>query len=269
MAPAELGLATLNAVCQTYEGRDKLIRLFQFGSRAVVGMTAGASGSAVNTVHTNARNLMVNLAGARRTFRWGRELPIILCIPQALKLNDPWDRVLDLSQKSTLLMFFIIDHIGWLKQTSKGMKSGVRTIQTGLKCLTISSLIAAVYGIRKLCRLGKSDETGERRQCIFSILRNGLLAFQVAHLSRWWETSDVLVGLMGIVTSLIDIAPVLPTKEKPKLVVSASSSDGRYNQAKRQDDSLQRHDSVVSQTSTADPMDAMSSKSLSESDGNS
>mmetsp|Transcript_105237 Transcript_105237/g.263555 ORF Transcript_105237/g.263555 Transcript_105237/m.263555 type:complete len:273 (-) Transcript_105237:85-903(-) len=262
MAPAELNLATLNAVCQTYEGRDKLVRLFQFGSRAVMGLTAGASGGVVNGVHTNARSFMVALSGARRTFRWGRELPIVLSIPQALQLPSHVDQVLDLSQKASLLMFFIIDHIGWLRQNTKGMRSGVRTIQTGLKCLMVSSLLATAYGIRKLHFQLVSDERGERQSCMLGILRNGLLAFQAAHLSRFWETSDVLVGLMGIATSIMDIAPVWPTQEEPKFSMMTSSSERKNKQAKQQDESIQRSDSADSQASTLAPLDAMSPKSL-------
>eukprot|EP00930_Biecheleria_cincta_P061301 TRINITY_DN46877_c0_g1_i1.p1 TRINITY_DN46877_c0_g1~~TRINITY_DN46877_c0_g1_i1.p1 ORF type:complete len:274 (-),score=48.39 TRINITY_DN46877_c0_g1_i1:115-936(-) len=219
MVAAEVCLSTIVAVCQTYEGRDKLVRFFQFGSRAVMGSTARRVGSFSGKVNDDARTLMVNLAGARRAFRWGRELPVLLSLQQTFKLPDLADQALDFLQKTSLLMFFFIDHVGWLIQTFQENRRGLKTIQLGLKYLVVSSVIAVVSGARKLRRSLVSanhatiqERTSERNKNLFTIIRNGLLALQVAHLSRWWETSDVLVGTLGMVTSIMDIAVVWPQR---------------------------------------------------------
>jgi len=212
---AELSLSTVNAVFQTYEGRDRLARIVQFGCRAIMGLTAGSSSQVLAKVSSDARSMMVTVSGARRSFRWGRELPVLLSIPAAFQLPGLVDTSLDLFQKVTLLTFFTIDHAGWLKQIRGGAKRGLKTIQLGLKFLTVSLLTATLLASRKLLRLREAPSTSdeERRQCKLAIARNGLMAFQVAHLSRWWDTSDVLVGLLGIVTSVIDIMPVWPEKK--------------------------------------------------------
>merc|ERR1712107_405783 len=95
------------------------------------------------------------------------------------------------------------------------------------------------------------------------IVRNSLLAIQVAHLSRWWETSDVLVGLMGVITSIMDIAPVWPKQQTtPKFAVAPSKAESRREQLTLQeDDALKRKDSVGSQASTLAPLDTLSAKS--------
>jgi len=54
---------------------------------------------------------------------------------------------------------------------------------------------------------------------MFGLVRNGLMAVQAAHLSRWLETSDVLVGVLGMWTSFMDLVPVWPER---KLAVQPS-----------------------------------------------
>eukprot|EP00928_Gymnodinium_smaydae_P079349 TRINITY_DN63306_c0_g1_i1.p1 TRINITY_DN63306_c0_g1~~TRINITY_DN63306_c0_g1_i1.p1 ORF type:complete len:268 (+),score=2.98 TRINITY_DN63306_c0_g1_i1:103-906(+) len=220
---AQLSLSTVNAVCQTYEGKDKLIRFFQFASRGLMGATADSNGYMRVYVNKYAKNTMTTLSGARRAFRWGRELPVLLNLPNTLLISDPFDRYLELSQKVTLLTFFLIDHLAFLKQLSNRARGAVKTIQLGLKFLAVSSLLGAVCGMRKLRRLSlEPGSDGQRRtselnQCALGVIRNGLLAFQVSHMSRWWVTSDVLVGLLGMFTSVVDIIPVWPRVESTTL----------------------------------------------------
>merc|ERR1712217_1024542 len=64
----------------------------------------------------------------------------------------------------------------------------------------------------------------EWRQGVFGVVRNGLLALQVAHLSRWWETSDALVGVLGVLTSILDISQVWPEKS---VAVPSTKEEGR------------------------------------------
>mmetsp|Transcript_7624 Transcript_7624/g.27947 ORF Transcript_7624/g.27947 Transcript_7624/m.27947 type:complete len:324 (-) Transcript_7624:318-1289(-) len=200
MAPSELCLRSFNAVAQTCEGRDKIVRLFQYGSRLVMGLTVRsmASGSRPADVNILARRLMVALSDVRRTYRWGKELPVLLAVPKALEVSDRTERLLDVAQKVTLLMYFVIDHIAWLKRARYGVRWGLDTIQLGLKCFMLSSVFGTLLGAK--------------RKSSLSTVRNGLLAFQAAHISKWRESSDVLVGLAGIVTSIMDLSPLWPER---------------------------------------------------------
>jgi len=163
LAPPSLD--TLNRVIQTYEGRDKAVRLFQFASRLVVGITAEATGRHMRQLHIHSRELMTSLAAARRAFRCGRELPILLAIPQSVLLPCWSDVVLDLSAKLSLLLFFLNDHIGWWHQVTHGLARGRHRIRSGLKFLTLSSLIMAVYSTKCLLNSFQSqkEEHGQRK----------------------------------------------------------------------------------------------------------
>merc|ERR1712217_891000 len=91
----------------------------------------------------------------------------------------------------------------------------------------------------------------EWRQGVFGVVRNGLLALQVAHLSRWWETSDALVGVLGVLTSILDISQVWP--EKSVAVPSTKEDESKESKC-----ICQRNKSGDSMVSTHAPFDAWS-----------
>jgi hypothetical protein len=224
MATAPLTLANFNAVCQKAEGRDKLARFFQYAARFILGVTASSkTGTRLKALNDNARSLMVQLAGARRTHRWCKEFPVIQGIPKTLQIKNPFDMILELAQKTTLATFMIIDHIGWLKQMkilSVGKRAGTGTIQLGLSWFCLSNFIAAIIQGKKLAKQvsdgGEKDTSQARRGCIETITKHLFLVVQTAHLSRVYETNDKLVGLLGMITSLQDFMPQWPQMEKAK-----------------------------------------------------
>lgn len=219
-APAEQLVRRCNDVIQTYEGRDKLARLFQFGGRAVMGLTSEATPAQARARRLNvaARQLMITLAGSRRCFRIGREVPVLLGLPRDLELPRLPDRALRLAEKAFLLAFLATDHWGWWKQVLGGMRSGFRTIQLGLKFLAMSTALAALSRAKALLELqlgdcaaeSQQERAAQRRRHIVGLCRNGMMAVQAAHLSRWWLTGDSVCGVLGVASSAIDICQVWP-----------------------------------------------------------
>lgn len=213
MPPAQLSLANISTVLQTYEGRDKTARFIQFAARFIVGLLARARGDAVLRFREETRKLLAAMTAARRTFRLGRELPVILSM--TADQTSLWDKVLELTQKAALVIYFVVDHVGWWKQVHRGVKSGSKTIQLGLKWLAISSFISVTIGLRKL----KDDSEGtESKAQGWNILRDGLVAVQALHLSRWMEIGDTVVGVLGMTSSIMDVMRVWPEKEPAKQV---------------------------------------------------
>ena len=123
-----LHVATVNTILSTYEGRDKLMRAIQYGSRAVMGFTVGWGESQLNRW---AREVMSYITGSRRSFRFGREIPILMDIPRTVALPDPIDRLLLIAQRFSILAFFGFDHLGWAKQVIGGA-GWQGTVQTGV-----------------------------------------------------------------------------------------------------------------------------------------
>lgn len=185
-------------------------------------------------MHGDARKLLAAVTSARRTYRIGRELPILLSFSSAMAQPKLMDTALDLSKKATLVMYFLTDHLGWLKQVLRDAKSAAGTIQRGLTWLAISSFVSAICGVRHLCVAPdvpnqasadvRSDlQPQKRREVFVLIFRDCLLAFQALHLARIFEGGDSLVGILGMVTSIIDIARVWPVQRCPKQEQAATA----------------------------------------------
>jgi hypothetical protein len=219
-------ISDLNVICSKAEGRDKLARLFQYGARAIVGAIALRTpkvGTLLFDYEAKARTVMSQLAIVRRTHRWCKEIPVIQTIPKCLKLKDPIDRVFEVLQKSTLVTFMLIDHIGLLKQWKilpGGKRAGTGTVQLGLKYFCYSNIIGLLYQFKKLyCTSRKEEKAGERKTIYENAVKHFMLAIQMAHLSRVYETHDLMVGLMGVVTSCMDLKLQLPER-KPESKIS-------------------------------------------------
>jgi len=225
----EFRLDDFNTVLTKAEGRDKLARFVQYFMRAVVGFSSKASpkaGTTLDTMQTHARTVMTQLAGARRTHRWCKELPVLQNLPKSLKIADPLDRFLDFFQKATLATFMMIDHVGHLKQWKilpGGKRSGSGTIQLGLKFFCLSNFIGLIVQCKKLFLLNRSqeDKSTEKNKCLETAFKHLLVMFQTSHLSLLYQTHDAWVGIAGMISSGMDFSLQWPA---PKKAVNASPS---------------------------------------------
>jgi len=215
---AEMSIDNFNLLCGKAEGRDKLARFFQYSARAIVGMStlvAPTAGSSLSRVEGHARTAMVQLAGARRTHRWCKELPVLQSIPKCLAIRDPVDRVLDFLQKTSLATFMIVDHIGHLKQWKilpGGKRAGAGTIQLGLKFFCFSNMIGALVQMKKFLALSATQEDTSKSEmaCLKTAFKHLLLVLQTAHLSLLCQSHDALVGVAGMITSYMDLKAQWP-----------------------------------------------------------
>mmetsp|Transcript_13350 Transcript_13350/g.30447 ORF Transcript_13350/g.30447 Transcript_13350/m.30447 type:complete len:225 (-) Transcript_13350:84-758(-) len=221
MAPPELSITAFNTVCTKAEGRDKLARLAQYAARAIVGITAlgePQAGTMLLRINERSRNVMSNLATARRAHRWWKEIPVLQAIPKSLELKDPLDRCFEVLQKLSTATFMVIDHIGWLKQVkimAGGKRSGVGTIQLGLKFFCFANFVATLYQAKKALQLAK-EKQAERRKCLENVVKHSFLVVQTAHLSQLYLSHDFLVGVLGMITSTQDLLPQWPEKKPVK-----------------------------------------------------
>mmetsp|Transcript_31938 Transcript_31938/g.63347 ORF Transcript_31938/g.63347 Transcript_31938/m.63347 type:complete len:246 (+) Transcript_31938:85-822(+) len=242
---AEISIDNITVLCSKSEGRDKLARFFQYGARALVGFAnlAGIKqGTMLSRWEGHCRTAMTNLAGARRTHRWCKELPVILSIPQSLSIGDPFDCFLDVFTKVTLSTFFIIDHIGHLKQWKilpGGKRNGAGTVQLGLKFFCLSNIAGAICQTKKYLKLSSSseDKSKDKSACFQVWLKHVLLIVQTAHLSLLYTTHDSLVGILGMITSAMDVKgqwpPAKPAAPKALLASgSAPAENGKDKAAK-------------------------------------
>lgn len=246
--PVELTVANFTILCGKSEGRDKLARFAQYAARALVGFITAArpvKGSQLYELNEQAGNVMKNLAMARRTHRWCKEFPVIqgilqglpTIIPKQLTISSISDKALDLLQKVTLATFLVIDHIGWLKQMKilkGGRRAGTGTIQLGLTFFCASNFLGMLLQGKKALDLGDApDKKTQRRKCFENAMKHAFLVVQTAHLSRSYETHDGLVGILGMVTSAMDVFAQWPTKALPAPKVAPKDADDKETQRQK------------------------------------
>mmetsp|Transcript_101097 Transcript_101097/g.184512 ORF Transcript_101097/g.184512 Transcript_101097/m.184512 type:complete len:294 (+) Transcript_101097:68-949(+) len=216
--PPSVGVA-LTTLFRSYDGRDRIARFFQYTARFAHGCTQGSAHPVLRLLHRFAARLLTSLGSSRRTFRWGKEVPALVYLESCLR--DPHEDLvhhsLEISQTLSLLLFLFTDHISWLQQIRFGLRGGARTIQLSFKFLTVSCILSMSLAIKKLSSLpeagaSKQDEMSlqKRREYLFSILRNCLMAVQAAHNSSLLITHNIVVGLLGMVTSVMDVAQIWP-----------------------------------------------------------
>jgi len=215
-----MSLSDFNALCLKAEGRDKLARVAQYAARAIAGFTSMArpqTGSRMLVLDQKARAIMVQLASARRTFRWCKEFPVIQGIPKSLNPSQPIDTILEFLQKVSLATFLIIDHIGWLKQVKilrGGKRAGTGTIQMGLKFFCLSNLVGAIYQAKQLqAASANKDDNSKFNKSVQNMVKHLLLVVQTAHLSLLWQSHDAIVGVLGVITSSMDVIQQWPEKK--------------------------------------------------------
>lgn len=204
----------------SYDGRDRIARFFQYGARFVVGCTTNSSCVVSQQIRIFAARFLTFLGSSRRTFRWGKEVPVLIHLARCWNhsIDDPVLRTLEISQTLFLLLFLFTDHVSWLLQIRFGLRGGARSIQWSFRFLTISSVLSTSSAIKKLLSLPGYQLTvqetatfGRQREAyMFSILRNGLMALQAAHNSSLFTTHNAIVGALGMVTSIMDVTQVWP-----------------------------------------------------------
>lgn len=244
MPPAAISWSCTKAVLEKADARDKLARAVQFASRAIVGFTEKAAQSsackesAVCLVNERARDMLVAFSMSRRIARFLRAFQFLPTIPASLALENPIDRILEVTQKLLISIFFFFDHIGWMKQMrllpakGEGLQRGILTIRFGLKFNTSAQICGSILEARRLLRIilakpktallsnaEKEQEAVERRaelhRRLFWFARHTSMVAQVGYLGQWFVGShfpsgDALCGSMGVISSLQDFAVLWP-----------------------------------------------------------
>eukprot|EP00929_Paragymnodinium_shiwhaense_P000193 TRINITY_DN100437_c0_g1_i1.p1 TRINITY_DN100437_c0_g1~~TRINITY_DN100437_c0_g1_i1.p1 ORF type:complete len:302 (-),score=28.62 TRINITY_DN100437_c0_g1_i1:103-1008(-) len=206
---------------QSYDGRDRMTRVVQYAARFVVGCTTGSSKPAAEEIRIFAARLLTSVAFARRTFRFGKDVPAMLHLGRYWSddsTDDALTQSLEISQTTFLLAFLFVDHIAFFQQVRYGLRGGAKSIRLSFGFLALSCFMSVLSGLKKLMSLsyGKYEESEQplikqkRKDCIFRIVRNFFMTVQMAHVADFFVTHNILVGLLGMTSSTMDITQAWP-----------------------------------------------------------
>merc|ERR1719507_1477961 len=173
------------------------------------------------------------LAWARRTHRWGKEMPHIPTLGKAISNLD----VLQAAQSMVLITFLVQDHIYWLLKVGILKFTNYTPIQwhrRNLRFITLSHVLNFSLCIREVMQLnskvqeaeakGNEDAVKKAKAGIYDnkrmMVRYVLTFIQMLHVSQVKKMDDWYIGIMGMISSYIDASkqwtptpvPVQPTQ---------------------------------------------------------
>lgn len=198
------------------EARDKTGRIVQYFCRFLQGFLGHMAPEFwLQGWKPVIAEVQTTLAWARRTHRWGKELPHIPVLGQAIQSGD----ILEATQRAVLITFLIQDHIYWL------LKVGILKFQNytpiewhrrNLRFITFSHVLNFSLCVREISRIRqkqqdpKTDNEAMKKadaavyDNLKMMLKYVLTFIQMLHVSQVKKMDDWYIGLMGMMSSFID-----------------------------------------------------------------
>lgn len=202
------------------EARDKVGRIVQYFCRFLQGAIVHAGpGFFLSPYKPIAAEVQSTLAWARRTNRWGKEMPHIPALGDAISKGD----VLEALQRAVLITFLVQDHVYWLLKVGILKFEKYTPIQwhrRNLRFITLSHVLNFSLCLRDIMRIKEKQTkfdrgTKEGQEAlektnaeIFDnkkfMLRYVLTFIQMIHVSQVKVLDDWYIGLMGMASAFID-----------------------------------------------------------------
>jgi len=208
------------------EARDKVGRMVQYACRSLQGMLVHMPNSPLHGYKAAIAEVQTTLAWARRTHRWGKEMPHIPKLAKAIAAGN----LLDITQSAVLVTFLVQDHIYWL------LKVGILKFKTytpiqwhrrNLRFITFSHVLNFSVCLREISRIRAkqqskdpeyigSDKAIQKAEAAIyenkrQMFRYVLTFIQMSHVAQIKVMDDWYIGLMGIVSSYIDASKQWPS----------------------------------------------------------
>mmetsp|Transcript_68349 Transcript_68349/g.120658 ORF Transcript_68349/g.120658 Transcript_68349/m.120658 type:complete len:277 (+) Transcript_68349:96-926(+) len=202
------------------EARDKTGRIVQYCCRMLQGIIEHFPQSfPLAPFKKEIAEVQTTLAWARRTHRWGKEMPHIPVLGQAISSGD----VLEAAQRAVLITFLIQDHVYWLLKVGILKFQNYSAIQwhrRNLRFITLSHVLNFSLCVREVMRIrqkqekqdpkysGSKEALAKAESEIYDnrrmMVRYVLTFIQMLHVSQVMQLDDWYIGLFGMISSYID-----------------------------------------------------------------
>merc|ERR1740129_1837334 len=143
------------------EARDKVGRIVQYACRGLQGFLAHMpASSALQAYKPAIAEIQTTLAWARRTHRWGKEMPHIPKLAKAITAGN----VLDITQSAVLVTFLVQDHIYWLLKVGLlkfKVYTPVQWHRRNLRFITFSHVLNFSACVREIRKIRSKQEKGD------------------------------------------------------------------------------------------------------------
>jgi len=212
-------------ICKA-EARDKVGRMVQYFCRSLQGFLVHMPDSPLAPYKSAIAEIQTTLAWARRTHRWGKEMPHIPKLAKALSAGN----LLDITQSAILITFLVQDHIYWLLKVGILKFKAYTPVQwhrRNLRFITFSHVLNFSVCIREINKIRSKQQSGDpeysgsdkaiqkadkaisdsKRQ----MLRYVLTFIQMLHVMQIRVMDDWYIGLMGVASAYIDASKQWPS----------------------------------------------------------
>jgi len=208
------------------EARDKVARMVQYFCRSLQGYLVHAPSSPLAGYKATIAEVQTTLAWARRTHRWGKEMPHIPKLAKAIEAGN----LLDATQSAVLVTFLVQDHIYWLLKVGLLKFKDYTPVswhRRNLRFITFSHVLNFSVCIREISKIRSKQQSGDpeysgsekaiqkadkvvadnKRQ----MFRYVLTFLQMVHVAQIKVMDDWYIGLMGVVSAYIDASKQWPS----------------------------------------------------------
>merc|ERR1719491_1639918 len=212
-------------ICKA-EARDKVGRMVQYFCRSLQGFLVHMPDSPLAPYKSAIAEIQTTLAWARRTHRWGKEMPHIPKLAKALTAGN----LLDITQSAVLITFLVQDHIYWLLKVGILKFKAYTPVQwhrRNLRFITFSHVLNFSVCIREINKIRSkqaggdpeysgSDKAIQKADKAISenkrqMFRYVLTFIQMSHVAQLRVMDDWYIGLMGVVSAYIDASKQWPS----------------------------------------------------------
>lgn len=202
------------------EARDKVGRIVQYGCRGIQGALVHAPESfPLQPWKPVVAEIQTTLAWCRRTNRWGKEMPHIPVLGEAIAKGD----ILEATQRAILITFLVQDHVYWLLKVGILKFENYSAIQwhrRNLRFITLSHVFNFSLCLRDISRIKQkrlandpkyvgSEQAEKKAETELydnkrMMVRYFLTFIQMLHVSQVKMFDDWYIGIFGMISSYID-----------------------------------------------------------------
>ena len=208
--------ASLQVLFKTFNGRDKLIRLVQYGMRFLRGVSQVLGTKFPDVL----QQILSRTTADRRTFRWLNFFPTLVNL-QAIFYGDehcPWGvqlhkRILYASTKILLLVWETLDKIRWLCETRVlDFEKRFYWMRVSFGLFTVACGLTAAHHAEESFLKTHDDPAKEirSRKLFYKFLMH---VFTFGHVSSAIPSHDIICGILGMSTAGMDVLDLWPTKK--------------------------------------------------------
>jgi len=226
MAAADISMAGVHGFLSTHQGRDAVGQFVDFSARAVTGflaeiiprLDASYDKARWQEAATNAKKLMMEVGGARRTVRWLSSLGIVLALRKLYSEGAcPWYRArwAFATAQLSLLVYHVCDHWRWLVATGLVAGDVTRIKNVSFTGQALAAAVSALYFAHTLVTpppmlLENPEKEAENQR---GLAKNALTLVCALHLGELATSHEAVVGVAGAGAALITIYETFPTKK--------------------------------------------------------